>query len=75
VYNIKLLFYSFAIILILLSSNYSSVYFSYGAYSKAQPSPDGPTINDYNLIVEKVTSDFKFPTSITFFVNNDIFVT
>jgi aldose sugar dehydrogenase len=75
VYNIKLLFYSFAIILILLSSNYSSVYFSYGAYSKAQPSPDGPTINDDSLTVEKVTSDLTFPTSMTFVGNNDILVT
>ena len=74
-YNIKLLFYSFAIILILLSSNYSSVYFSYGAYSKALPSPDGPTINDDSLIVEKVTSGLKFPTSMTFVGNNDMLVT
>ena len=69
------MFYSFAIILILLSSNYSSVYFSYGAYSKAQPSPDGPTINDDSLAVEKVTSDLTFPTSMTFVGNNDILVT
>jgi glucose/arabinose dehydrogenase len=75
VYNIKLLLYSFAIILILLSSNYSSVYFSYGAYSKALPSPDGPTINDDSLTVEKVTSGLKFPTSMTFVGNNDMLVT
>ena len=58
-----------------MSSNYSSVYFSYGAYSKAQPSPDGPTINDDSLTVEKVTSDLTFPTSMTFVGNNDILVT
>jgi aldose sugar dehydrogenase len=75
VYNIKLLLYSFTIILILLSSNYSSVYFSYGAYSKALPSPDGPTINDDSLTVEKVTSGLKFPTSMTFVGNNDMLVT
>ena len=74
-HNIKLLLYSFAIILILLSSNYSSVYFSYGAYSKALPSPDGPTINDDSLTVEKVTSGLKFPTSMTFVGNNDMLVT
>ncbi len=74
-YNIKLLLYSFAIILILLSSNYSSVYFSYGAYSKALPSPDGPTINDDSLTVENVTSGLKFPTSMTFVGNNDMLVT
>ena len=74
-YNIKLLLYSFAIILILLSSNYSSVYFSYGAYSKALPSPDGPTINDDSLTVEKVTSGLKFPTSMTFVGNNEMLVT
>jgi aldose sugar dehydrogenase len=75
VYNIKLLFYSFAIILIPLSSNYSSVYFSCGAYSKDQPSPDGPTISDDGLSVEKVTPDLTFPTSMTFVGNNDILVT
>ncbi|MBA2268629.1 MAG: PQQ-dependent sugar dehydrogenase [Nitrosopumilus sp.] len=74
-YNIKLLLYFFTIILILFSSSYSSVYFSYGAYSKAQPSPDGPTINDDSLTVEKVTSDLTFPTSMTFVGNNDILVT
>lgn len=70
-----MLLYSFATILILLSSNYSSVYFSYGAYSKALPSPDGPTINDDSLTVEKITSDLKFPTSMTFVGNNDMLVT
>jgi len=74
-YNIKLLLYFFTIILILFSSSYSSVYFSYGAYSKAQPSPDGPTINDDSITVEKVTSDLTFPTSMTFVGNNDILVT
>lgn len=74
-YNIKLLLYFFTIILILFSSSYSSVYFSYGAYSKAPPSPDGPTINDDSLTVEKVTSDLTFPTSMTFVGNNDILVT
>jgi len=74
-YNIKLLLYFFTIILILFSSSYSSVYFSYGAYSKAQPFPDGPTINDDSLTVEKVTSDLTFPTSMTFVGNNDILVT
>lgn len=74
-YNLKLLLYSFATILILLSSNYSYVYFSYGAYSKALPSPDGPTINDDSLTVEKITSDLKFPTSMTFVGNNDMLVT
>ena len=44
-------------------------------YSKAQPSPDGPTINDDSLTVEKVTSDLTFPTSMTFVGNNDILVT
>lgn len=70
-----MLLYSFATILILLSSNYSYVYFSYGAYSKALPSPDGPTINDDSLTVEKITSDLKFPTSMTFVGNNDMLVT
>ncbi len=48
---------------------------SYGAYSKAPPSPNGPVINDPNLTVEKITSGLKSPTSMAFLGNNDILVT
>ncbi|HET8793757.1 MAG TPA: hypothetical protein VFM31_08185, partial [Nitrososphaeraceae archaeon] len=48
---------------------------SYGAYSKALPSPSGPTINDDNLTVEKVASGLTFPTSMAFIGDNDLLVT
>lgn len=48
---------------------------SYGAYSKALPSPSGPTINDNSLTVEKVASGLTFPTSMVFVGDNDLLVT
>ncbi len=48
---------------------------SYGAYSKAEPSPNGPVINDPNLTVEKIASGLKTPTSMAFLGSNDILVT
>ncbi|MBA2267348.1 MAG: PQQ-dependent sugar dehydrogenase [Nitrosopumilus sp.] len=62
--------------LIILSSTFSSyVQFSYGAYTKAPLSPYGPTVNDDNLTVEKITEGLDFPTSMSFLGNNDILVT
>ena len=62
--------------LIILSSTFSSyIQFSYGAYAKAPLSPYGPTVNDDNLIVEKITEGLDFPTSMSFLGNNDILVT
>ena len=62
--------------LIIFSSTFSSyIQFSYGAYAKAPLSPYGPTVNDDNLTVEKVTEGLDFPTSMSFLGNNDIVVT
>lgn len=47
---------------------------SYGAYSKALPAPSGPTINDKNLTVEKVTTGLTFPTSMAFIGDDDLLV-
>jgi len=48
----------------------------YGAYFKAPASPNGPAINDPNLVVEKVNDKpLNVSTSLAFFGNNDIFVT
>jgi aldose sugar dehydrogenase len=61
---------------IILSSTFSShIQFSYGAYAKAPLSPYGPTVNDDNLTVEKITEGLDFPTSMSFVGNNDILVT
>jgi len=54
---------------------FSLSHISYGAYSKAQPSPYGPVVNDAKLTVEKITSGLKFPTSMAFLGNNNILVT
>ena len=62
--------------LIVLSSTFSLyIQFSYGAYAKAPLSPNGPTVNDDNLVVEKITEGLDFPTSMSFLGNNDILVT
>ncbi len=50
-------------------------FLAYGAYSIAPPSPNGPTINDANLTVEKVTTThLANPTAMAFIGNNDILV-
>jgi aldose sugar dehydrogenase len=64
------------LMLIIFSSTFSShIQFSYGAYAKAPLSPYGPTVNDDNLTVEKITEGLDFPTSMSFVGNNDILVT
>ena len=64
------------LMLIIFSSTFSShIQFSYGAYAKAPLSPYGPTVNDDNLTVEKITEGLDFPTSMSFIGNNDILVT
>ena len=61
---------------LIISSTFSSyIQFSYGAYAKAPLSPYGPTVNDDNLTVEKITDGLDFPTSMSFIGNNDILVT
>jgi glucose/arabinose dehydrogenase/plastocyanin len=65
----------FALVFIIVFGIYSSSQTSYGAYSKAEPSANGPVINDPNLTVETITSGLKIPTSMAFLGNNDILVT
>ncbi len=68
----------FVILFILFSFSCSSptIFLSYGAYFKAPASPDGPVINDPNLVVEKVNDKpLNIPTSLAFFGHNDILVT
>lgn len=48
---------------------------SYGAYIKAPLAPSGPTIQDDNLLVEKVTDGLEIPTSMAFLGPNDLLVT
>jgi glucose/arabinose dehydrogenase/plastocyanin len=47
---------------------------AYAAYSKAAPSPLGPTINDANLTAELLVKGLKRPTSMAFLGPNDILV-
>ena len=61
--------------LLLFYSNYSTISLSYGAYAKAPQSPNGPTVKDSNLVVEKVTDGLEKPTSMAFLGPNDILVT
>ncbi|MGD9673029.1 MAG: PQQ-dependent sugar dehydrogenase [Candidatus Nitrosocosmicus sp.] len=48
---------------------------SYGAYIKAPLAPSGPSINDDNLLVQKVTDGLEIPTSMAFLGPNDLLVT
>ena len=63
-------------ILFSFSCSSSTIFLSYGAYFKAPASPDGPVLNDPNLVVEKVNDKpLNIPTSLAFFGHNDILVT
>ncbi|MDR4489585.1 MAG: hypothetical protein R2685_01615 [Candidatus Nitrosocosmicus sp.] len=65
-----------ALVFILFSSLYTfNIQFSYGAYAKAPLSPNGPTINDVRIIVEKVTKGLDFHPSMSFVGENDILAT
>ncbi|MBA3751160.1 MAG: PQQ-dependent sugar dehydrogenase, partial [Nitrosopumilus sp.] len=65
----------FTLMFVIVFGIFSFPQLSYGAYSKAQPSPFGPVVNDPNLTVEKVTDGLKASTSMAFLGNNDILVT
>lgn len=63
-------------IFLLLFSNYSIVNnLSFGAYIKAPLAPNGPTVKDDNLVVEKITDGLDIPTSMAFLGPNDLLVT
>jgi len=53
----------------------SPMHFSYGAYVKAPALPTGPSVNDPNLAVVKVTGGLKNPVGMAFVGPNDILVT
>jgi aldose sugar dehydrogenase len=55
------------------NSDYYSIIVS-TAYARPQVSPDGPTLNDPNLIVETVYQGLKSPTSMAFLGPDDILV-
>ncbi|MDF0680891.1 MAG: PQQ-dependent sugar dehydrogenase [Candidatus Nitrosocosmicus sp.] len=60
---------------LLLYSNHFTIKLSYGAYAKAPVAPNGPTVKDKQLSVEKVTDGLEKPTSMAFLGPNDILVT
>ena len=62
-------------IFLLFYPNYSTINLSYGAYAKAPVAPNGPTVKDKVLKVEKVTDGLEKPTSMAFLGPNDILVT
>ncbi len=62
--------------IIIISSVFASFTgVSFGAYSKAPPSPSGPGVNDPNLAVEKITDDLSTPTSMAFLGPGEMLVT
>ena len=60
---------------VLSMSVVSPMHFSFGAYVKAPALPTGPSVNDPNLAVVKVTGGLKNPVSMAFVGPNDILVT
>ena len=67
---------SLVCIFLLLYSNYTIVNnLTFGAYIKAPLSPNGPTVKDDNLVVEKITDGLEIPTSMAFLGPNDLLVT
>ena len=66
----------FLFILFYFGFSSSTNFLSYGAYFKAPASPDGPVLNDPNLVAEKVNDKpLNIPTSLAFFDHNNILVT
>ena len=72
--SILLLSLSLAAILVFgLALPYGS-FLAYAAYMRATPAVGGPTVNDPNLIVEKVFQGLQNPSSMAFVGPNDILV-
>jgi aldose sugar dehydrogenase len=74
--TLSTILFVFLFILFSFCCSSSTILLSYGAYFKAPASPQGPVINDPNLVVEKVNDKpLNIPTSLAFFEHNDILVT
>ena len=72
--SILLLSLSLAAILVFgLALPYGS-FLAYAAYMRATPAVGGPTVNDPNLMVEKVFQGLQNPSSMAFLGPNDILV-
>lgn len=72
----NLIILSVICIFLLLYSNYSWIdNLSYGAYIKAPSAPNGPTVKDDNLVVEKITEGLEIPTSMAFLGPSDLLIT
>src|SRR5215207_5360955 len=56
------------------TGDYYSLMIISPAYARPQVSPDGPTLNDPNLIVETVYQGLNLPTSMAFLGPDDILV-
>lgn len=75
-FNNKLFFFPYVGLTILfIFLLYFSTPMALGAYSKASPDSDGPTITDPHLTVEMVADKLDFPTSMAFIGENDVLVT
>ena len=61
--------------MVVMSSPIGMFNVSFGAYVKAPQAPNGPTVEDDNLMVEKVVDGLRIPTSMAFLGPNDILVT
>jgi glucose/arabinose dehydrogenase/plastocyanin len=74
--TLPILFFVFVLLLFTSSSSSPFYNLSHAAYIKAPPLPNGPGVNDPNLIVQKINDKtLDFPTSMAFLGNNDILVT
>jgi glucose/arabinose dehydrogenase/plastocyanin len=73
--NFLMLFMSVLLVSMITSSLVGISKFTYGAYVKAPQAPNGPTVEDDRLRVEKVVDGLNAPTSMAFLGPNDILVT
>ena len=69
------LFFNLGLFLTLISiGDYNSDYYVGSAYARPQVFLDGPTLNDPNLVVQKVYHGLKSPTAMAFLAPDDILV-
>ena len=75
-FNNKLLFFpGIGLTILFIFLLYFSAPMALGAYSKASPDSEGPSITDPRLTVEMVIDELDFPTSMAFIGENDVLVT